>query len=132
MASKVATLKGASLGFFFHETFNDFNDATDVIKEQQLDYLNLKMKVQKSGNKPKQFMIESLQEGAKPVELRYASSGIQTSAHWLPLSAILQKNSHSRIFKRSVAWTICTNKTDLKNSLPKSTKAIWRSMCISI
>ena len=31
-ASKVATLKGASLGFFFHETFNDFNDATDVIK----------------------------------------------------------------------------------------------------
>ena len=75
-ASKVATLKGASLGFFFHETFNDFNNATDVIKEQQLDYLNLKMKVQKSGNKPKQFMIESLQEGTKPVELRYASSGI--------------------------------------------------------
>ena len=28
------------------------------------------------GNKPKQFMIESLQEGTKPVELRYASSGI--------------------------------------------------------
>ncbi len=72
-ASKVATLKGASLGFFFHETFNDFNDATDVIKEQQLNYLNLKMKVQKSGNKPKQFMIESLQEGTKPVELRYAT-----------------------------------------------------------
>lgn len=131
-ASKVATLKGASLGFFFHETFNDFNNATDVIKEQQLDYLNLKMKVQKSGNKPKQFMIESLQEGTKPVELRYASSGIQTSAPLVTIVRYFAKNSHSRMLSSALYWTICTNKTDLKNSLPKSTKAIWRSMCISI
>ena len=95
-ASKVGTFKGASLGFFFHETFNDFNDATDVIKEQQLDYLNLKMKVQKSGNKPKQFMIESLQEGTKPVELKYASSGIQTSA---PLVTIVRYFTKEFSFK---------------------------------
>ncbi len=95
-ASKVAALKGANLGFYFHETFNDFNDATDVIKEQQLDYLDLKMKVQKSGNKPKQFMIESLQEGPKPVELSYASSGIQTSA---PLFAIVHYFANGFSFK---------------------------------
>ena len=82
----MGTVKGENLGFFFHETFNDFNDATDVIKEQKLEYLNLKMKVRKSGNRPKLFTIESLQNDAVPIELRYASSGIQTSA---PLVAIV-------------------------------------------
>lgn len=75
-ASKAVSVKGENLGFFFHETFNDFNDATDVIKEQKLEYLNLKMKVRKSGNRPKLFTIESLQNDAVPIELRYASSGI--------------------------------------------------------
>lgn len=104
-ASKVSTLKGASLGFFFHETFNDFNDATDVIKEQQLNYLNMKMKVQKSGNKPKQFMIESLEEGAKPVELKYASSGIQTS---VPLAAIVRYFAREFSFKDAFQRSVLT------------------------
>lgn len=102
-ASKVASLKGASLGYFFHETFNDFNNATDIIKEQQLDYLNLKMKVHKSGNKPKQFIIESLQEGSRPVELRHASSGIQTSAPLVTIVRYLANEfSFKDAFKRSV------------------------------
>lgn len=66
-ASKAVSVKGENLGFFFHETFNDFNDATDVIKEQKLEYLNLKMKVRKSGNRPKLFTIESLQNDAVPI-----------------------------------------------------------------
>lgn len=102
-ASKAVSVKGENLGFFFHETFNDFNDATDVIKEQQLEYLNLKMKVRKSGNRPKLFTIESLQNDAVPIELRYASSGIQTSA---PLVAIVhyfaQEFSFKDAFQRSV------------------------------
>ena len=102
-ASKAVTVKGENLGFFFHETFNDFNDATDVIKEQKLEYLNLKMKVRKSGNRPKLFTIESLQNDAVPIELRYASSGIQTSA---PLVAIVhyfaQEFSFKDAFQRSV------------------------------
>ena len=97
------SVKGENLGFFFHETFNDFNDATDVIKEQKLEYLNLKMKVRKSGNRPKLFTIESLQNDAVPIELRYASSGIQTSA---PLVAIVhyfaQEFSFKDAFQRSV------------------------------
>ena len=92
-ASKAVSVKGENLGFFFHETFNDFNDATDVIKEQKLEYLNLKMKVRKSGNRPKLFTIESLQNDAVPIELRYASSGIQTSAQLFITSP---KSSHSR------------------------------------
>ena len=102
-ASKAVSVKGENLGFFFHETFNDFNDATDVIKEQKLEYLNLKMKVLKSGNRPKLFTIESLQNDAVPIELRYASSGIQTSA---PLVAIVhyfaQEFSFKDAFQRSV------------------------------
>ena len=103
-ASKAVSVKGENLGFFFHETFNDFNDATDVIKEQKLEYLNLKMKVRKSGNRPKLFTIESLQNDAVPIELRYASSGIQTSA---PLVAIVhyfaQEFSFKDAFQRSVS-----------------------------
>lgn len=102
-ASKAVSVKGENLGFFFHETFNDFNDATDVIKEQKLEFLNLKMKVRKSGNRPKLFTIESLQNDAVPIELRYASSGIQTSA---PLVAIVhyfaQEFSFKDAFQRSV------------------------------
>lgn len=102
-ASKAVSVKGENLGFFFHETFNDFNDATDVIKEQKLEYLNLEMKVRKSGNRPKLFTIESLQNDAVPIELRYASSGIQTSA---PLVAIVhyfaQEFSFKDAFQRSV------------------------------
>ena len=102
-ASKAVSVKGENLGFFFHETFNDFNDATDVIKEQKLEYLNLKMKVRKSGNRPKLFTIESLQNDAVPIELRYASSGILTSA---PLVAIVhyfaQEFSFKDAFQRSV------------------------------
>lgn len=102
-ASKAVSVKGENLGFFFHETFNDFNNATDVIKEQKLEYLNLKMKVRKSGNRPKLFTIESLQNDAVPIELRYASSGIQTSA---PLVAIVhyfaQEFSFKDAFQRSV------------------------------
>lgn len=102
-ASKAVSVKGENLGFFFHETFNDFNDATDVIKEQKLEYLNLKMKVRKSGNRPTLFTIESLQNDAVPIELRYASSGIQTSA---PLVAIVhyfaQEFSFKDAFQRSV------------------------------
>ena len=99
-ASKAVSVKGENLGFFFHETFNDFNDATDVIKEQKLEYLNLKMKVRKSGNRPKLFTIESLQNDAVPIELRYASSGIQTLVAIVHYFA--QEFSFKDAFQRSV------------------------------
>lgn len=95
-ASKVAAIKGADLGFFFHETFSDFNEATDVVKDQNLDYLGLKLKIQKSGNKPKRFMIEAVDGNYDPIELRYASSGIQTSA---PLVTIVRYFANEFSFK---------------------------------
>ena len=97
LASRLSSFKkGMNLGFYFNETFNDFNDATDTVKELPLDYLNLKMKIQKSGNKPKQFMVESLSGETSSVELKYASSGIQTSA---PLAVIVRYFANEFSFK---------------------------------
>ena len=95
-ASKVASIKGAELGFFFHETFSDFNEATDVVKDLNLDYLHMNLKIQKSGNKPKQYMIEAENGGYDPIELRYASSGVQTSP---PLVTIVRYFAHEFSFK---------------------------------
>ena len=122
-ASKAVSVKGENLGFFFHETFNDFNDATDVIKEQKLEYLNLKMKVRKSGNRPKLFTIESLQNDAVPIELRYASSGIQTSA---PLVAIVHYFAQELSFKEALQRYVL-NYLYKKDLLTKFTLGINRN-----
>ena len=104
-ASKAASNKGAELGYYFHETYSDFNDATDVVKNQSLDYLNLNMKIQKSGNKPKRFMIEPSGDDYQPVELKYASSGIQTS---VPLLTIVRYFSHEFSFKDAFQRSVLT------------------------
>lgn len=123
-ASKAASGKGGDLGFFFHETFNDFNDATDAVKEHDLDYLHLKLKVQKSGNKPKQFMIETKDAGYEPIELRYASSGIQTSA---PLLTIVSYFAHDFSFKDAFQRSVL-NYLYRQDLLTKFTPEIDQSM----
>lgn len=112
-ASKGSSAKGIDLGFFFHETFNDFNAATDKIKELELGYLNLKMKVQKTGSNPKKYVISGLEDNSDAIELRYASSGIQTST---PLVTIIkyfaQDFSFKDAFRRSVlSYLYDTNDT---------------------
>ena len=102
-ASRGSSAKGVELGYFFHETFNDFNLATEKIGELNLDYVGMKMKVQKNGKNPKKFLITSKEGQEIPVELPYASSGIQTST---PLIAIIkyfaQDFSFKEAFRRSV------------------------------
>lgn len=96
LVSKASGLRGVNLGFFFHETLNDFNEATDLVKSQDLDYLGLKLSIRKSGNKPKQFLIEPQEKDYAPLDLRYASSGIQTSA---PLLTTVRYFAHEFSFK---------------------------------
>lgn len=102
-ASKVAANRGATLGFYFHETYSDFDAATDAIKEQNLDYLGLRMQILRGSNKAKRYMIVPAGEEYQPVELKNASSGIQTSA---PLLSIVryysQEFSFKEAFRRSV------------------------------
>ena len=97
-AFKVAANRGATLGFYFHETYSDFDAATDTIKEQNLDYLGLRMQIHRGNNKAKRYMIVPVEEEYQPVELKNASSGIQTSA---PLLSIVRYYSHEFSFKEA-------------------------------
>lgn len=101
-ASRIAANKGASLGFYFHETFNDFNDATDAVKEFDIDLWNVKLSVRKA-DLGKKYLIAPTDKAYNPIELRRASSGIQSS---IPLSVIANyfatEFSFKDAFRRSV------------------------------
>lgn len=97
-----ARFPGADLGYYFNETFRDFSEATDRIKEQSLDYLDMKMEV-KTELTRKHFLISSKDGSDKSFELENTSSGIQTSA---PLMTIVRYFAHefsfTNAFRRSV------------------------------
>ncbi|PNE29249.1 hypothetical protein BHU09_02495 [Tannerella sp. oral taxon 808] len=97
-----ARFPGADLGYYFNETFRDFSEATDRIKEQSLDYIGMKMEVQITPAR-KHFLISSKEGSGGTFELENASSGIQTSA---PLMTIVRYFAHefsfTKAFRRSV------------------------------
>lgn len=92
----------ADLGYYFNETFRDFSEATDRIKEQSLDYIGMKMEVETELTR-KHFLISSKDGSDKSFELENTSSGIQTSA---PLMTIVRYFAHeysfTKAFRRSV------------------------------
>lgn len=96
--SKASMAKKAELTFYFHETFEDFNEATDAIKEQSFQFLNLTMKVQKGGKQAKEIQIYEGAETHQPFKLHNASSGIQTS---VPLMVLLRYFAHEFSFKEA-------------------------------
>ena len=100
-----ASIRG-DLGFLFHETFNDFFQAVDRIKEQPLNYIDMKMQVVK-GPWRKELFVAPNDGHHKPIKLHHASSGIQTSA---PLMTIMRyfarEFSFSAAFRRSVLDTL--------------------------
>lgn len=102
-ASKGSLVKGSSFGFYFDETFRDFDEATDVVKEIELDYLGLKLEVLKGGNNQKKFMLTPYDRSYPPFELKYASSGTQTTA---PLITILKYFSSAFSFKEAMRRSI--------------------------
>lgn len=77
-SAKVASNRGATLGFYFHETYKDFEEATDHIDHLDMDFLNMKFQVRKVGGKKKYTITDSKQTYI-PIDLRAASSGMQTS-----------------------------------------------------
>ena len=97
-----ARFPGSDLGYYFNETFRDFSEATDRIKEQSLDYLDMKMEVKTEPTR-KHFLI-SPNDGSREVfELEHTSSGIQAS---VPLMTIMRYFAHefsfTNAFRRSV------------------------------
>ena len=97
-----ARFPGADLGYYFNETFRDFSEATDRIKEQSLDYIGMKMEV-KTELTRKHFLISPNDESHEVFELEHTSSGIQAS---VPLMTIVRYFAHdfsfTNAFRRSV------------------------------
>lgn len=95
--------KGATLGFYFHETNGDFGKASEDDKELPMDYVGMKMIITHPKGKPTRYQIVPTDNHHAPIELTEASSGIQTSA---PLALIVdyfaKEFSFKEAFNRSV------------------------------
>lgn len=95
--------KDASLGFYFHETMNDFAQAVREDKEYDLAYLGLRLSVKHPKGRPVKLIVAPVDGSYSPFELSDASSGIQTST---PLAVIVQHfakdYSFKEAFRRSV------------------------------
>lgn len=103
-----ARLPRVDLGSCFNETFGHFSDATDSIKEQQLDYIGMKMEV-RFGNTEKYFMISPNDGRYESLSLDGASSGIQTSA---PLMTIVRYFAREYSFTKAFRRTVLNYLTD--------------------
>ena len=91
---KASMNAGATLGFYFHETNNDFAKASEKDQVVNLDYVGMKLNISHPKGKNVQLKIES--EAHEKIDLKDASSGIQTSA---PLAVIINHFSHEFSFK---------------------------------
>jgi len=85
LSSRGSLAKNASLGFYFDETFNEFDIATDAMKRFNLSYVGLDMEVAKGGNNQKKIILKPKDGSYSSFELRHASSGIQTTAPLLAM-----------------------------------------------
>ncbi|MGM9819461.1 MAG: AAA family ATPase [Candidatus Onthomorpha sp.] len=95
--------KGATLGFYFHETNDDFANASNGDKEINLDYVGMRMEISHPKGKPTRYRIISNDNKHNPIELTEASSGIQTSAPLILIVDYFAKEfSFKEAFNRSV------------------------------
>lgn len=94
---KASMNAGATLGFYFHETYKDFAKAAENDQVVNLDYVGMKLHISHPKGKNVQLKVESIGEhGHDKIDLKNSSSGIQTSA---PLALIVNHFSHEFSFK---------------------------------
>lgn len=100
---KASQNSGATLGFYFHETNNDFIRASENDKVVGLDYVGMKLQITHPKGKPTRYVVIPNDGRHGPVELREASSGIQTSSSVVMIVKHLAHDfSFKDAFKRSV------------------------------
>ena len=102
-ASRGSFVSGSSFGFYFDETFNDFDTATDLVKDIDLSYLGMDLKIEKGGNNQKKFLISPKDGSYTPIELKFASSGTQTTA---PLVTLMRYFANDFSFKDAMRRSI--------------------------
>lgn len=95
-----ANAKG-SLGFYFHETLNDFEEAAKSIDNIHLGFIGADIAVVRRGGH--QHIMLECEEKHRPIELRFASSGMQTVTPLAMLANYFADNfSFKEAKKRSV------------------------------
>ncbi len=84
-ADRGASLTGGYLGFYFHEVYNDFDLASEDLRELDIDYLQLKLAVRKAKSN-KKFFIQA-PNNEYEIDLKNSSSGTQNA---IPISLIAE------------------------------------------
>lgn len=95
--AKSAMNKKAELGFYFHETLSDFEKATESVKDLALDFIGMDMHVEGQNGKRK-YYLKPQDESYEPIELKYASSGMQTAT---PLATLVHFFARDYSFKEA-------------------------------
>lgn len=95
---KASSNRGATLGFYFHETNADFNKSSANDKVLDLNYIGMKMSITHPKGKPTRYQIIPHDGSHEPIELTEASSGIQTS---VPLALIVDYMANYFSFKEA-------------------------------
>ncbi len=95
-ADRGASLAGGYLGFYFHEVYNDFDLASENLKELDIKYLNLKLSVKKVQSNKKYFIQAPNKE--YEIDLKNSSSGTQNA---IPVSLIAEHFSKHFNFEES-------------------------------
>lgn len=84
-AERGASLTGGFLGFYFHEVYNDFDLASENLKELDIRYLDLKLSVKKTQSS-KKFFIQAPDKEYE-LTLKNSSSGTQNA---IPVTLIAE------------------------------------------
>lgn len=93
--AKSAANKKAELGFYFHETLSDFEKATDMVRDLPLDFIGMDFYVEGQNGKRK-YYLKPQDHSYEPIELKFASSGMQTST---PLATLVYYFARNYSFK---------------------------------
>lgn len=93
---KASLNAGATLGFYFHETLKDFSRLSENDHIIDLSYVNFNLRVSHPKGKPTKYLLEHHTDHKLKLDLKEASSGIQTSA---PLVLIVNHFSNDYSFK---------------------------------
>ncbi len=104
--------KGATLGFYFHETNEDFGCASEGEKELMMDFVGMKMIITHPKGKPTRYQIVPTDDHHAPIELIEASSGIQTSA---PLALIVDYFAKDFSFKEAFNRSVMSYLYEMEN-----------------
>ena len=118
--------------FYLNQTFEDFVAATRVIREHAIDYLDVKLMVEK-GNNGENFYISGINENEMfKIGFEDASSGMQNVS---PLSVNVEYFTH--YFDpvgtaNKMVFKYLSESDDLKNFAAKQNLGEWNSRVVSL